>query len=1162
MNVGFYTPPASRERDLFIAARQKPNPLERQRFLDHECQDDAALRARVEELLRSESDLGEFLEGPALADLETRAATSAQDSCHVSVAAADENLGDRIGRYKLISKISEGGVGVVYLAEQEEPVRRRVAVKVIKRGMDTENVIARFEAERQALAMMDHPNIAKVLDAGATEAGRPFFVMELVHGVSITEYCDQSRLSTTERLNLFIKVCQAVQHAHQKGIIHRDIKPSNILVAMQDTHPVPKVIDFGIAKAIEQPLAGSGFVTSFHSFVGTPAYASPEQAGMAGLDIDTRTDIYSLGVLLHELLTGCTPFDPQQLTESGLDGMRRTICEEEPLRPSMRLAALSKSQALGVVQSRRERLPQLAASLRGDLDCIVLKCIEKDRTRRYATANALAMEIQRHLDGEPVLARPPSTAYRLRKYAQRHRVAFAATVAVGLALIVGTVVSVKEAMRAAAAEEAAQSALVRADSERGRAEREKYKARINEYVYVINLAQHALESGNFGRAGQLLQEQRPRPGSSDPDLRGWEWRYLWSLSQGDARTELPVQPDNPKSVYSFASSSDGQYLAVGLADAVLIWETATQSRVTALPVPGRSLVFLPNSPTLVTSGPAAVQLWRMSDWTERGSLPNSCSPVAISADGTLLVAARLSGGATLWNVSTLKEARTWPAAQGPFAFSPDGRMLAGDTADGRGLRLWALGGTEREVALQASEGLFGDAWLRSARVLMFTRDSKRVIAARRVEAPRRISILQTWDATSGASSGTFPENIEAAHTGFVSALDLSPDGRTLATASWDHSIRLWDLEKGTHLATINGHAAEVWSLFFANQGQSLGSAAKDGAVNIWPIGPKAKQEVLEGPWRPIRFARESPVFAALNPNGNVSILDLDTHELKTELPVRNPRAASQNTPSIALSDNLQVMAQAHRDGSVSIWDVPSGESRTLQIPRRNVSSVTLTSDGSMLVAGGWDGRLRWWNVSNLLGSNTPIELAAIQAPASLISMDGGTLVAFDPLGTGRSTIQVWDVATHYWRTNVVIDASARNVRALSTDGRFLATTPGVNDVDNSVYLWDLITGDRVGAFVGHKQPVHSVAFSPDRRTLASASDDGTVKLWHIVTHQELMTLPHLGGLVGSLMFSPDGQFLVSESRSGPASGVRVFRAPLLDRIDRPETGVASEFESP
>jgi serine/threonine protein kinase len=373
----------------------------------------------------------------------------------IRVSPIEEAAGTVIGRYKLLQPIGEGGCGVVYMAEQQEPVRRRVALKVIKLGMDSRNVIARFEAERQALAVMDHPNIAKVLDAGATDAGRPYFVMELIHGIRITTYCDQNHLSTRERLELFVQVCQAIQHAHQKGIIHRDIKPSNILVTLRDGVPVPKVIDFGIAKATsDQQLTDKTLFTQFAMFIGTPAYMSPEQAEMSELGVDTRSDIYSLGVLLYELLTGKTPFDARRLLEAGLDEIRRIIREQEPARPSTRLSTLTAADLTEIAKHRHSDPAKLCNLIQGDLDWIVMKAMDKDRARRYETANGLAMDIRRHLTGEPVTARAPSAGYKFGKFVQRNRGPVFAAGLLLLAVVTGIVgttrglLAAKQALRA------------------------------------------------------------------------------------------------------------------------------------------------------------------------------------------------------------------------------------------------------------------------------------------------------------------------------------------------------------------------------------------------------------------------------------------------------------------------------------------------------------------------------------------------------------------------------------------------------------------------------------------------------------------------------------------------------------------------------------------
>jgi serine/threonine protein kinase len=379
-----------------------------------------------------------------------------------------ERAGSAIGPYKLMEQLGEGGFGLVFVAEQHQPVRRKVALKLIKPGMDSAQVIARFEAERQALAMMDHPHIAKVLDAGATDSGRPYFVMELVKGIPITEYCDKNQLAPRERLELFVTVCQAIQHAHQKGIIHRDIKPSNVLVSSHDGRPVAKVIDFGVAKAMHQQLTAQTIYTNFAQMIGTPLYMSPEQAEMSGLDIDTRSDIYSLGVLLYELLTGTTPLERQRIAQAAYDEVRRLIRDEEPPRPSLRL---SSSDSLPSIAAQRHTEPaKLSRLVRGDLDWITMKALEKDRTRRYETANGLARDIQRHLSDEPVEACPPSATYRLRKFAKKHRTALATATALALLLVGGIAVSSWQAMRAMRAEaeanQAAEAArLAQADAE-------------------------------------------------------------------------------------------------------------------------------------------------------------------------------------------------------------------------------------------------------------------------------------------------------------------------------------------------------------------------------------------------------------------------------------------------------------------------------------------------------------------------------------------------------------------------------------------------------------------------------------------------------------------------------------------------------------------------
>lgn len=427
-----------REDEIYFAAAGIADPVARVRYLDEACAGDTALRAVVEEMLSSQEEADELITraaaGIAGAIVEIQATVPGTGAPKPDL---DDVVGKRIERYKVLRRLGDGGWGAVYLAEQELPVRRRVALKVIKLGMDTESVIARFETERQVIAMMEHPNIARVLDAGATDSGRPYFVMELVSGTKITDFCDQNKASVNERLNLFIQVCHAVQHAHQKGIIHRDLKPSNILVTLQDEKPVPKVIDFGVAKAMQSNSIRHSLTTASGQLIGTPAYMSPEQAALRGIDVDTRSDIYSLGVLLYELLSGQPPFDGKQLLSAGLDEMRRTLRETEPKRPSAKLLALDPDSLQAVADRRSLTAPGLISEVKGDLDWIVMKALEKDPARRYETANGLLRDVERYLHQEPVTARPQTRIYRLRKLVRRNRLVFAAGIAVVLALAVG-----------------------------------------------------------------------------------------------------------------------------------------------------------------------------------------------------------------------------------------------------------------------------------------------------------------------------------------------------------------------------------------------------------------------------------------------------------------------------------------------------------------------------------------------------------------------------------------------------------------------------------------------------------------------------------------------------------------------------------------------------
>ncbi len=582
--------------EIFFAALEKSPAEERSAYLDLACGNDIALRQRVDRLLSAQPEVTSFLESPA-------AGVVMDTACAPSIA---EQPGARIGPYKLLEQIGEGGFGVVFMAEQTTPVRRKVALKIIKPGMDSKQVIARFEAERQALALMDHPNIARVFDAGATSSGRPYFVMELVHGVPITEYCNLQKLTPSDRLKLFIDVCRAVQHAHQKGIIHRDLKSSNVMVTMHDDKPVPKIIDFGVSKAISHQLTEKTLFTAYGQMVGTPMYMSPEQAQMSGLDVDTRSDVYSLGVLLYELTTGTTPFDEAALKRVGFDEMRRMIREDEPLRPSLRINTL-KADLLSTVADQRKIDPhKLSDTLRGELDWIVMKCLEKDRNRRYDSANSLAADIERYLNDEPVHACPPSATYRFGKFVRRHKAALAA--AAGLA---GVLVLTLAGL-------AVGSLLIwRANNE----------ARRLTYFQRVALAEREWSANNFKRAEELMN-------LCPQDLRDWEWNYVKRLRANQMR---PLRHDN--TILDCAVSPDGTQIVTLDNIGQVHWWDATAGRELRPPTRGHDsaagqtcdVMFSPGGRNFATSGWDDVKIWNASS----GEQVHAWRPPRVEAESAI-----------------------------------------------------------------------------------------------------------------------------------------------------------------------------------------------------------------------------------------------------------------------------------------------------------------------------------------------------------------------------------------------------------------------------------------------------------------------------------------------------------------------------------------------
>lgn len=1098
------TEPTARELFLEISAMSSPD--ERTKLMDEICGDFPDIRHEVEALLAEEAAMGDFLESAAIDQIPH---------------AEEPKV---IGPYKLLQEIGEGGCGMVYLAEQERPVRRRVALKVIKLGMDTKSVIARFESERQALALMEHPNIATVLDAGTTETGRPFFVMELVRGVPITDYCDQHTLSIQERLQLFIQVTQAIQHAHQKGIIHRDIKPSNILVTENDGIPVPKIIDFGIAKATEQRLTDKTLFTEFQSFIGTPAYMSPEQAEMSSLDVDTRSDIYSLGVLLYEMLAGTTPFDAQALRESGIDACRQTIRTEEPDRPSQRVSTLAGDALSLTAQHRGLEAPRLGHALRGDLDWIVMKCLEKDRQRRYATANALTLDLERYLEGELVLARPPSTLYRLQKSFRRHRGVVIAGGTVALTLIGAVGVSswlAWRAMKAEAQASAAQSEQVTlreiAERDREQAEASAASARLSQYVAEMNLAFQALGDGNLGRAFQLLQKHQ---GNEPPDF---VWRYLRKLCEGDPHEALI---DRGPSILDIAFDSSGELLAVATVESIEIWDLALRSRIIQLPATVRALTFSPNGETLYTGDERGIRSWNTTSWLPQSGPADRTEALTISPDGRRLLTGDHS---RIRLYDTASWVLIWEKREStsPIAFSPNGTHIASNHRDGLQIILAANG--SRTHLLEGSD-------LLATHSVLFHHQGRQVFAPHNVTSTDGIYSVGRWDAGTGRELTPIPPATDTntlAHTSAITDLAIDPRSRTLATVSRDHAVGIWDLESGRQLGLLRGHHNEVLTAAFAPSGNALVTGSGDGALLLWP---NKAPETLDAP--------STTGFAlSFSPDGS-QILEIDPE--RQEWQIRQPQRerASRSWP-LAADGPLQpsTFAVSH-DFSTAVqvvgktlhrWELATGKHTTHECSQAP-QALHLSPDGHQLITRARD-HATWWTLTE---ASLTEHLGMNGVEWATFSDDGHCLITF----TSRGFTQVIDANTREISHTFAIGTVGRG-RALSIDGSWLATSRNPSDSDHGIDLWDTETGERLQELIGHKQRVAALAFSPDRRILASASDDSTLKFWHLESGRELLSLRDFGRTFHGLRFSPDGQWLLGNTGGlGRAREVHLIEAPM------------------
>jgi serine/threonine protein kinase/WD40 repeat protein len=948
---------------------------DRQGFLDRACGNDAMLRAEVESLLAAAEEAGEFLMSP---------------TAGAPAALSDDPLRERPGatvdRYKLLQQIGEGGMGVVFMADQEHPVRRRVALKIIKPGMDSAQVIARFEAERQALAIMEHPNIARVFDGGATETGRPYFVMELVRGTPITSYCDQHKLAIPRRLELFVQVCQAVQHAHQKGLIHRDIKPSNVLVSAQDDRPMVKVIDFGIAKATQVRLTEKTVFTDFHQFIGTPEYMSPEQAD-GGLDVDTRSDVYSLGVLLYELLAGLPPFDPKELRSKAFGEMQRIIREVEPPAPGTRLSGhldtLPSVAALRGVEPRK-----LQMLVRGELDWIVMRALEKNRTRRYDTASGLARDIERHLADEPVEACPPSARYRLQKFARRYRRALVLSGAFAAVLLAATIVSISLTVRAIRAEKLVNSQKNALIQERDRvvaaeadAEREKHsaqaaaamaqnEARQSRVQYAGSLvsnadalmAAHELTSA-FSRladAESILKELGAPKGALDLS-RVALYRNspppLWTaaLAGGAPRawTLLPVR----RELLVAGGGADNQYHVLDVISGRELRSFGDSDYVKCM-----AGAETPDGPVVVVGGPHFTRIIDPSTGAvvREAADDRAIRACAISPDGKLAASSDADGSVIFWDIATLK--RIVEGRHGNYvlkvAFSHDGSMVA-TSSDGQTIKLWDphTGKSIREL-----HGI-GTVF----ECLSFSYDDTKIFCGERWSG--RIDTLPVSD-----EAGSF----STIHSGTVRSVLATPDNQRVIVSGSDGIVHVIDnsntAEGYSGVELVNEKAARLEIGFVPDAGpRNCASTAgippgdqgvvigvdHDGLVYAWPVVS------------PIRLTGQLYSGIAMTPDGLLSaggVKDqpfIDVRDALSGRILRRLRTNGWSSANVLSPDGRFLYSSADYDLVLRAVDLLSGEVRWSVLAHHDgIESMALSPDGTILATGGHDAAVRIWSAKD------------------------------------------------------------------------------------------------------------------------------------------------------------------------------------------------------
>lgn len=1155
---------------------------EREKYLDQECGEDAELRADVEEMLEADfnahTQAGQFLQQSGI-DLKRQLESAKKEATSNS---------REIGPYKILQEIGHGGMGTVFMAEQSKPVRRRVALKLVRAGMDTKQIITRFEAERQALAMMDHVNIAKVLDAGATDDGVPYFVMELVRGISITEYCDQYKLSIEERMKLFMQACRAIQHAHQKGIIHRDIKPSNVLVTQHDGQPIVKVIDFGLAKALQnsQRLTDETMFTEFGQVVGTLQYMSPEQAEMNSLDVDTRSDVFSLGVLLYELLTGSTPIERQTFKQLALDRLMVAIRDEEPPRPSQRLSSIGES-ATQISQQRKTDVRKLGLILRGDLDWIAMKALEKDRTRRYDSPIQLAEDVQRYLDGEAILARPPSIGYRFTKTVRRHRKAIVAASLLLIALLAGIVTTTWQWRRAEVAlddnskligslreqkniaedetkrstelaaknldlfkvaENQRQLADAAAANEReARKLVEDERERIAELLYStrISLAWREWLDSNSQRVQQLLVE-------CPKELRGWEWRYLDELTRAE---ELALYGHTAPKLVRY--SPEGNYLiSTGVQDGNLkVWDGSTGQELLSEQVGNLiSVAPLNNADHALVVADRRVIYLTVKAKRGESYVADQDGVEALAGvlydDDTKIAGAYADGTLKLFDRTKTTGPRSFfkcPVKLGfasspPPVFHPEASFIAGVDGSKSKVMIWDVQTGEVHAEIQGH--------VKDVTTLVFSPDGKYIASG-----GGGAGVILT-DVTTGE-----PVTTLRAHHGAITSLAFSRDGKWLATGSTDRTCRVFDVETGYEWLVLRGHTQRIQSIDFHPDGDRLVTASTDGSMKVWNIrdrllfaksvSEQLKEEKVShmghigGVESQIVYGHLAPQFdVRFSPDGRyiataalgdslgdqqIQVWSVPDQKVHASFPVKQ---GLLNTLTFSADNKYLIVVSGgagnfERAGSTTVWDLETKEQvHQWDGPPCMLSQPVLNTNGNLLTV--CYGNL----ASGLIQTYSFPEGKLIKEwkvtgerlSSLAYSADDDRLISASHPG---GTIRVWDP-----RTGEQLDefqAFPTGVFRVAVGSNNLLATA---NMDGTIGIWDWEKKIQLGELKGHNTYAVSLAFNPDGTRLLSGSEDETLKIWDLKSYSELLSFrDHLQVVYGS-DWSPDGNSIASVSADG------------------------------